>query len=98
MVEAYVPYTLLVRATVFVVRTQANAGSVTRSVVSQVYAVDPNQPVMNVETLAMLLHEYSYATPRFNLILLGLFAAIGLTLAIVGVYGVMSTIVAQQAH
>ncbi len=98
MAEVYVPFTLLGRANVFVVRTQANAGSVTRSVVSQVYAVDPNQPVMNVETLAMLLHEYSYATPRFNLILLGLFAAIGLTLAIVGVYGVMSTIVAQQAH
>ena len=51
-----------------------------------------------VKTLDVLLKENEYATPQFNLILLSIFAVIGLTLALVGVYGVMSTAVAQQKH
>ena len=47
---------------------------VTRAVVSQVYAVDAGQPVTNVTTLAQLLKEEEFATPRFNLILLSVFA------------------------
>ena len=51
-----------------------------------------------VKTLDVLLKENEYATPQFNLILLSIFAVMGLTLALVGVYGVMSTAVAQQKH
>jgi len=40
----------------------------------------------------------SNAGPRFNLALFSVFAAIGLALAILGVYGVMSNLVAQQTH
>ena len=42
------------------------------------------------------MKEDEYATPRFNLTLLGAFAILGVVLAIVGVYGVMSSAVAQQ--
>jgi putative ABC transport system permease protein len=51
-----------------------------------------------VQTLDAAIEEDAYSTPRFNLILLSVFAAMGLVLAIVGVYGVMSAAVAQQRH
>src|SRR5262249_27386166 len=38
------------------------------------------------------------AQPRFNLSLFGVFAGLGLALAVLGVYGVMSNSVAQQTH
>jgi putative ABC transport system permease protein len=41
---------------------------------------------------------YVYAGPRFNLMLFSVFAAIGLALAIVGIYGVISNSVVQQEH
>jgi putative ABC transport system permease protein len=65
-------------------------------IVGQVYAIDKGQPVTGVMTLARIIQEQQYATPRFNLILLSIFAAVGLALAVVGVYGVMSSAVAQE--
>jgi putative ABC transport system permease protein len=58
--------------------------------------VDQGQPVTALRTLDEILNEGEYATPRFNLILLSIFAGMGLVLAIVGVYGVMSSAVAQE--
>ncbi len=96
--EILVPYTVLGLANEMVIRTEGDAASLARSVVAQVYAVDRNQPVTAVKTLATLLDEEAYATPRFNLLLLSVFALIGVALAVVGVYGVMSSAVAQQTH
>ena len=98
MPEVYVPYTVTAAANVVAVRTQLDPLSISRSVVAQVYAIDRNQPVMEVKPVDVLLKEYEYATPRFNLILLAVLASVGLILAVVGVYGVMSTAVAQQRH
>jgi putative ABC transport system permease protein len=96
MPEVLVPYTIAGVSSWIVVRTEGDPAAVTKSVVGQVYAVDGGQPVTGVMTLAQLLKENEYATPRFNLVLLSIFAAFGLTLAVVGVYGVMSTAVAQE--
>ena len=96
MPEIYVPFTATGMANLLVVRTQGDPASVTRAVVSQVYAVDKEQPVTAIRTLDAILKDDEYATPRFNLILLSVFAAVGLTLAVVGVYGVMSSAVAQE--
>jgi putative ABC transport system permease protein len=98
MPEIYVPYTAAGIANVLVVRTHSDPSGLSRAVISQVYAIDRNQPVTDVKPLNVLLHEFQYATPRFNLILLAILASVGLILAIVGVYGVMSTAVAQQRH
>ena len=94
--EVYVPYTVAGVGNILVVRAQGDPAAITRTVVSQVYAIDRNQPVASVQTLDALLKTDEYATPRFNLALLGAFAVLGVVLAIVGVYGVMSSAVAQQ--
>jgi putative ABC transport system permease protein len=98
MPEVYVPYTAAGFANIVVIRTQPDPATLTRAAIAQVYAIDRNQPVVDVRTLELLLREIEFATPRFNLTLLGVFAVIGLILAIVGVFGVMSTSVAQQRH
>jgi predicted permease len=98
MPEIYLPFTVTGAADLLVVRTGADPAALTRSVVSQVYAIDRNQPVTNVETLQRLLEDEEYATPRFSLVLLSIFGVIGLALAGVGVYGVMSSTVAQRKH
>ncbi len=96
MPEIYVPFTAAGIVNWVVIRANVEPGTLTRSVSSQVYAIDRNQPVSNVMTLDALLKEEEYARPRFSLALLSLFGGIGLVLAVVGVYGVMSNAVALQ--
>ena len=96
MPEVFVPFTAASTADLLAVRTTGDPASLSRAVTSQVYAVDKGQPVMMVQTLEKLLRDGAYARPRFNLVLLSIFAVLGLTLAVVGVYGVMSTAVAQE--
>jgi hypothetical protein len=98
MPEIYVPFTVLGQSNLLVIRTHGDPSRVTRAVVGQVYAVDKAQPVASVMTLDAILRQGEYATPRFNLILLSVFAAVGLALAVVGVYGVMSSAVAQETQ
>jgi predicted permease len=96
--EIYVPFTATGLAIQVAVRTHADPLALTRSIVSQVYGIDRDQPVTGVVTLETLIRDNEYATPRFNLVLLSVFAGVGLALAIVGVYGVMSSAVSQERH
>jgi predicted permease len=98
MPEVYVPFTSAGFANLLVVRTHGDPALVTRAVTAEVYAVDKGQPVTDVRTLEAFLGEEAFATPRFNLVLLSVFAAAGLALAVVGVYGMMSSAVAQETR
>src|SRR4029079_8857696 len=98
MPEIYLPYSLASVSNILAVRTNLDPSSLIKAVSSQVYAIDASQPVTNVKTLDLVLAEDEFSTPRFNLILLSVFAGIGLVLAVVGVYGVMAAAVAQQRH
>jgi ABC-type antimicrobial peptide transport system permease subunit len=69
-----------------------------KAVREQVYAVDRGQPVTEDKTLETVLGEYVYSRPRFNLFLFTVFAALGLILALSGVYGVISNTVAQRTR
>ena len=83
-------------ANLLVVRTHGDPAGVTRAVVSQVYAVDAASRSRTSRRSTRCSKENEFATPRFNLVLLSVFAVLGLALAVVGVYGVMSSAVAQE--
>lgn len=96
--EIYLPYTMTGFSDCVVLATRRDPAQVIKPAVAQVQAIDPEQPATDVKTIETLLQEESYAGPRFNLVLFTAFAVLGLALATIGVFGVMSSAVAQQQH
>ena len=71
------------------VGTSGSPAAMIAPIKAQAWSIDPKLPLGEVETLESALAE-STARPRFNTILLGVFAGLGLLLATIGVYGVIS--------
>jgi putative ABC transport system permease protein len=81
----------------FIVRTSGDPHAARRAIEAEVYAEDRNQPVFDVKTMEERLAD-SLAAQRFHLLLIGIFAAIAMVLAAVGVYGVMSYVVTRRTR
>jgi putative ABC transport system permease protein len=96
--ELYVPWTHTGMAQALVVRAHGDPSAIVNSLRRQIHAVDSNQPVQDLRTLESFMRDYVFARPKFNLALFTVFAAMGLTLAVVGVYGVISHAVAQRTQ
>ncbi len=97
--EAFVPYTVASfgRRGVLV-RTASNPAAIENTISRAVWSVDPTIAIAQMDSLPTLLKDYSYAQPRFGLVVLGVFAALGLILVVIGVFSVMAYSVSLQAH
>jgi len=80
-----------------VIRTDTDAEALAPAVQQTIWSVDRDMPVSRLQTMRHAIGNAIWQS-RFNLMLIGIFSAIAMILAVVGIYGVMAYEVAQRTQ
>ena len=97
--QVYVPYSVSGFAhRDLMVRTSVDPLSVLKSVRQQVWSVDRDVAFADPEGLNTILTRVYFAAPQFGVFAITAFAAVGLLLVVIGVFGLMAYSVSLQRH
>ena len=78
-----------------VLRTTGPAVDIGPSLQKAVWSIDRNEPVSDIQTLSYLVHSLT-SQREFNMFVVSAFAAFSILLTVVGVYGIMSSFIADH--